>query len=288
MKKPPFEAQAVSFLRGFGQIMLQESAVTGALFLAGIATNSVLMAVGAIAGALSGVVTARLCRCDADDIARGWYGYNGALVGIALLVFHQPGAPGYALIVVGSALSTILLRVMLRRADTLPPYTAPFVLSTWGMLAIADLAGIAGAAVAPSLHAGEILALLRGVGQVMFQDAWLAGLLFLFGLALHSRQEAARALIGSALGLARDRRHGCPEALAAAGIFGFNGALTGIALADRFRGDAAAPLLGIVLSTILTRGLQLAGIPALTAPFVLASWAVALAVSRWPPALRRP
>ncbi len=279
----------VTFLRGFGQVMLQESALAGALFLVGIATSSVPMALGGMAGALSGVVTAKLCGCKTDDLRKGWYGYNGALVGIALPVFHQPGALLCALIVTGGALATVVLRAMLRRADHLPPYTAPFVLSTWGMLAIADLAGIASAVAGDAaMRTGEIPALLRGVGQVMFQGAWPAGLIFLAGLALHSRQAAAWALIGSALGLATARSLGYPEELAAAGIFGYNGALTGIALAARFRGDAVAPLLGIVLSTVATRGFQLAGIPALTAPFVLSSWAVGLAVSCLPPAARRP
>ena len=258
--------------------MLQESAPTGVLFLAGLFAGSVAMASGAILGAAAGVVAARLAGLSADDTARGLHGFNAALVGIAMLAFHPPGLLSIGLIVLGGAASTLLMEAMRRRVPALPPYTAPFVLTGWVMLAIAGVAGLPPAAAAGApLPAGELPAVLRGIGQVMFQDSWLAGLLFTIGLALHSRQAAAWALIGSALGLVTARSLGFPEHLSGAGIHGFNGALAGIALGDRYRGNVAAPLAGIVLSTLLVRAFQLAGFPALTAPFVLSTWVVSQA-----------
>ncbi|HNR98347.1 MAG TPA: urea transporter [Planctomycetota bacterium] len=272
----------VVFLRGFGQIMLQPSALTGALFLAGICTNSWLLAAGALAGALAGVVTAMLCGFKPAEISQGIYGFNGALVGIALLVFHAPGALCWLLIAAGGALSTLIMRVMLRRAEFLPPFTAPFILAAWAMLALAHSAGIEAAALGrPPSHPGDVFAVFRGLGQVMFQESWIAGAVFSIGLLLHSRQAAAWGVIGSAVGLLAARGLGCPEALLDAGIFGFNGALAGIALGSAFRDNAMMPLAGAVLSAAITRGFQLAGIPALTAPFVLATWAAILADRGW-------
>lgn len=257
--------------------MLQQSALSGALFLAGIWAGSGLMAIGGIFGALSGLGTARLGGFDREAIDRGWYGFNGALVGIALFAHHAPGIPSLLLIIVGGALASLLMHVMLRWGRGLPPYTAPFVLSTWAMLAIAAAMGLAGAAPASAPGpGGEFFAVLRGLGQVMFQDSWLSGALFAAGLALCSWPAAAWAVVGSALGLLIARILHYPDDLAMAGIFGFNAALAGVALSSRFRSGALAPLLGIVLSTVALRGFQLAGFPALTAPFVLASWAVIL------------
>ncbi|MBV6519905.1 MAG: Urea transporter [Gemmatimonadaceae bacterium] len=266
-----------SLLRGFGQIMLQQNAVAGALFLAGIGVASRPMAVAGIVGVVAGMTTAWILRFEASDISRGMYGFNGALVGIGMVAFFEPGVVIFLLIVLGGALSSILMHAMLRRADVLPAYTAPFVLTTWATLAIAHTAQLPGAVVevAPNGH-GDLFIMLRGIGQVMFQDSWIAGAIFVLGLLLSSRHSAAWALIGSTAGLVASRGLGFPDPLATAGLFGFNGALTGIALGDKYRADAMAPLLGILLSTVLIRAFQVLGIPALTAPFVLSTWIVIL------------
>lgn len=265
----------LAFLNGIGQIMLQPSAAAGALFLAGIWAASPLMALGGVVGALAGMLTAWLSGFSREDIGQGLYGFNGALVGIALLFNHVPDVPCYLLIVLGSALSSLLMRLMLRRADRLPPYTAPFVLSAWAMLALADWYGIEGAGLGSTATPhGDAFAVLRGLGQVMFQESWITGAWFAAGLLLHSRQAAAWALIGSTIGLVAARGLGYPQALADAGVFGFNAVLAGIALGAAFRDRAMLALAGIVLSVLLLRAFELAGLPALTAPFVLSTWFV--------------
>ncbi|MBW7930612.1 MAG: urea transporter [Gammaproteobacteria bacterium] len=255
--------------------MLQQSALAGVLFLVGVFGNSVPMATGGILGTLAGMAAGRLLRVPAADIAAGLYGFNGALVGMALPAFLAPGWAVFMLIVAGSALSSLLMATVRRWLGWLPAYTAPFVLSTWLMLAAA-----AALALPPALgdglplRPGWVAAVLRGLGQVMFQDSALAGLIFLAGLAVHSWRAAAWALAGSLCGLLCALLLGFPADLASAGLFGFNGALAGIALGLRPGSRLLLPLAGIVLSTLLLRAFQLAGLPALTAPFVLASWAV--------------
>lgn len=286
LHRPSLSAAVTACLKGFGQIMLQESALTGMLFLVGIGINSRWMALGAIMGALMGMVTARVCGFKSADIAQGLYGFNGALVGIAMLHFHAPAVSSFALLLLGAALSSVLMRAMLRWADALPPFTAPFVIATWSVLAVAASLGMAsatpGGVSAPS---GDVVAVLRGLAQVMFQDSWVTGIIFAVALAVHSRQAAAWALIGSTIGVVTAHGMGYPADLAEAGVFGFNAALAAIALGSAFRENAMMPLVGAVLSTIIVQGFRLAGAPALTAPFVLASWAV-IAVGRWRPAKR--
>ena len=266
----------VSYLRGFGQIMLQESHWTGALFVVGILVNSKLMLVGALLGALTGVVSANFLKLGSEDeLFRGYFGFNGALVGICVLFFLPPTLSAVGLIVAGSALSSFIMR-WLSKWGKLPPFTAPFVLSGWIVLLSAHWLGLTKNVLGIGESLGEFAAISRGVGQVMFQDNWLTGVLFLAGLAVCSLEAATWAAIGSSLGLICALGFGYPADLAFAGIFGFNAALAGIALSGKFR-NAFAPLLGIVLSVLITRGFQSTGIPPLTAPFVLSSWLVIVA-----------
>lgn len=277
MSSELFRQEGLWLLRGFGQVMLQESALTGAFFLLGVCAGSWLMALGGVLGALVGGITPRLLGWGTDDVAKGWYGFNGALVGIALFNFFAPGIWCLVLLVVGSVLSSILMRVMLRWAHVVPPYTAPFILATWAMLMLGNGLDLKVASLGGELlRQGEIFAIFRSVAQVMFQDFWLAGLLFVVGLAVHSRQAMGWALVGALGGLIVARSLGFPADLAMLGVYGFNAVLVGIALGEKFRGDVLMPLVGIVLSTLLLRVFQVAGLPALTAPFVLASWAMIL------------
>lgn len=286
VERPALAEEATSFLNGFGQIMLQESALTGVLFLVGIGINSGWMALGGVAGALAGMATARVCGFASTDIARGLYGFNGALVGIAMLYFHAPGLYSVLLLLLGAALSTVVMRAMLRWTDGPPPFTAPFIVATWAMLAVATTLGVVpGSPPGAPGPGGDIVAVLRGLGQVMFQDSWVTGIILAVALAVHSRPAAAWAVIGSAIGLVTARGLGYPPDLAAAGVFGFNAALAAIALGSTFPGNAMMPLTGAVLSTVIARWFQLAGAPALTAPFVLSAWVV-VAFGRWRPAQR--
>lgn len=275
----------VVFLRGLGQIMLQRSALTGLFFLLGLLASSPLMAVAGLGGALCGLLTAGLLRCPGHEMADGLYGFNGALVGIALLAFYAPGVMVAALVVAGAALSTLLMLAMSRGLPGLPPYTAPFVLSAWAMLAAAGALDLPGAMSGSLPEAGTTGTVLRGIGQVMFQGSALAGLFFLMGLLLHSRRAAFWAVAASLLGLACARVFGWPPALAHAGIFGFNAVLAAIAL-DGWQGSRLLlPVAGIVLATLLLRVFQLTALPALTAPFVLASWLLIIAAKLYRGAL---
>ena len=70
-------------LRGIGQVIFQDHAGTGLLFLAGIAVASPVMAAGALIGAVVGPALARALRYDRKEVEDGVYGFNPTLVGIA-------------------------------------------------------------------------------------------------------------------------------------------------------------------------------------------------------------
>ncbi len=79
-------------LRGVGQVFFQENALTGALFVLGLALSSPLMAAGAVVGSAIGSAVAWGLKYDKSELHGGIYGFNSTLVGIAAFFFFPPGA----------------------------------------------------------------------------------------------------------------------------------------------------------------------------------------------------
>lgn len=256
--------------------MLQPCHWTGVLFLFGIALNSWSMFLGAVLG--GGVATLTGCALRRSEaLKQGLFGFNGALVGIAGMFFMSPSVSSIALIVIAILLSTALAWWAQRAA--VPAYTAPFVVSGWLMLLLAPALGIAPAEVGVPLTNGLLEAMFNGVGQVMFQGSVLSGIVFVLGLWLSQKSAALWALVGSAIGAILAGMMGAPSELVGNGIYGFNAALAAVALAgNQF---SVRPLLGIVLSVLITHLFMQAGWVALTGPFVLATWLVLLSNAGW-------
>src|SRR3546814_11511481 len=76
-------------LRGLGQLMLQENAATGLLFLVGIFVGSVPMGLAALLATACGTITALLLNSAKPDIGRRLYGFSSALVGVAIMLFFK-------------------------------------------------------------------------------------------------------------------------------------------------------------------------------------------------------
>jgi urea transporter len=262
-------------LTGAGQIMLQKNAATGAIFLAGIAWNSLASAFGAVLGLAVATFTALWLRYGPLKTENGIYGFNGALVGIAAFQFLVPGISAVLLATVGAAASTVAIRWMMRRL-LLPAFTAPFVLMTWLLLGGGSLLGIMRwESTIPGSDLHFAAAVLRSIGQVMFQESVVSGAVFLAGTVFCSWRAAVRALAGSAIGCAVAVVAQLPPAQISAGLFGYNSAL--VALALRAWWPAA---LGAALTVPLAVALQKLSIAPLTAPFVLATWIIAAAWRR--------
>lgn len=262
-----------SVLRGIGQVFFQENALTGALFLVGIVLSSPLMAVGAVVGATLGMATARALKFDESELLAGIYGFNSTLVGIATLFFFKPGAACLTLLVVGCVIATLLTRLM-RRNLPFPTYTTPFIVTTWVIYFLGLALGAAQVDHGGPITAGFVSAVANGIGQVMFQASLWTALLFLVGIAINDWEHAVWVVAGSVLGmLVGIYHHDSAEQVAALGLYGYNATLAAIAL-FLWRRSLIPPLLGIVLSVPLTEHFSVTGLPALTAPFVLATWLV--------------
>ncbi len=263
-----------SVLRGIGQVFFQENALTGICFVVGIALSSPQMAVGVLVGAAIGTATAWALKFDKAEIAAGIYGFNSALVGIATLFFFRPSAISMGLLILGCVVAAPLTWLM-RRHVPFPTYTTPFILTTWALYFLGLALGTAQveASGAP-IASGFMAAVAHGVGQVMFQASVWTALLFLIGIAISDWRHALWVIAGSLLGmLVGIYHHDSAEEVAALGLYGYNATLAAIAL-FLWRRSLIWPLLGILLSVPLTEYAPNLPLPALTAPFVLATWLV--------------
>jgi urea transporter len=262
-----------TILRGVSQVMLQNNVLTGFLFLVGIFYNSWLMGLGAILGNVVGTVSAKLLHYPQKDIADGTYGANSTLVGIAVWFFLKCNIASTVAIIIGAFLSSIILHEMKKR---IPAYTAPFVVAAWvviyGVLMLHLGTLVSSASSVSSFH--FIPAITTGIGQVMFQNNIVTGLIFLLAILVSSRTAAAYALFGTLLGGSLALLFAFPLASINIGIFGYNGVLCGIALGERKYSAVLYAGLAVALSVLLCAAFDTMNVLALTAPFVLATWIV--------------
>jgi urea transporter len=304
----PAVASIDALLRGTGQVMFQNHPLTGLLFLVGIFVNSAKLGGAGLLGLGASTLAAYLLGADRALIRNGLFGFNGILVGIGLAFFLEFDPLLAVYILLGAAISTVVMMALANFFAPLdmPALTAPFVLTAWLLLfAVYQFANIRPspliapmplepqAAVQSELRelptgAGPVgltvanLAhgFFRGVGEVMFQDNLLTGVIFLLAILVNSRISAAFAALGSALGLLTALALGGDGVAIYHGLYGFNPVLCAIALGGLFFvltwKSAAYALVAAVFSAIVFAAIVVLlspiGMPALTAPFVLVTW----------------
>ncbi|MEX1325095.1 MAG: urea transporter, partial [Synechococcaceae cyanobacterium] len=126
---------------------------------------------------------------------------------------------------------------------------------------------------------------LRSLGQVIFINNPVSGLLLLLALLWQSPVMGFLSALGIAAANATARVIGCDRSARLNGIYGFNGALVGSAVAAFASFDAAPDLLvwslsvaaGAALTTLVVESLgrwllKHLGLPPLTLPFCLVTW----------------
>lgn len=300
-----------SVLRGIGQVLLQNNSYAGVLFLIGVFYNSTLFGVAILVGSAVSTATAILFAVNPSLVRAGLFGFNGALVAIALIYFLQPDSLTWTYVVFASAGTTVLMAAALRLLEAwkLPTLTAPFVFTAlcfllacarFGRLQstqVLPTAGLPKAATVEGIVTASTIAegLLNGIAQVFFQGSVVTGGLFVVGLLVSSRRACAMALMGSLTGLLVAWGMGAAEPAIRSGAFGFNSVLTAVALGGIFFvlniSSAAYTLLGAITTAVVfaatSAALEPLGMPALTLPFVLVVWLFVLAGPLFPP-LRAP
>lgn len=260
---------------GFAQVMLQPSHLVGFAFIAGAFWNSWVIASMGIVGCTAGTVTALVLGYPEDERRNGLYGFNGALVGLACAYFYQVTPLLGVFVMVGGAASSIVMYHMLRMGHK--PFTFPFVAVTWLIFALLSATGSTGmGSDSVPLH-GDIVALdalLRGVGQVLFQDSAITGLIFLAAIAARSRVEGGYAALAVLIGLVGGYVCGFPADAINLGLFGYNGVLCAILFAGPRMRDLVSAVAAMILSILVVRLFHIVDLPAFTFPFVVSSWII--------------
>ncbi|BAN47639.1 urea transporter [Metapseudomonas resinovorans] len=278
--RPEVRSWASAQLNGFSQIFLQRHPGCGALILLAIAVGAPQLLGGALLGGAAAWLTAVRRRYAPADIDAGLYGYNGVLLGLLLSARFEPSLYLALLIFCAGGLSSLVLNPLLgaaRKHNWLPAYTSPFVGLGWLLLALGGPLELTPTSVAASdLQMGGIdtaMAVVRGIGQVIFLDQPVAGALVLAALALAGWRVALWALLGSLTAMLLALLQGMPVQAVLGGLFGLNGALIALALGKDLQRPWCA-LAGILLGVALQPGFAALGLPAMTAPFILACWLV--------------
>lgn len=121
-----------AILRSYGQIFLQPSSRAGFLFVLAIAVNSLSQAIIALAAILTSLLTARLLKVTATDISQGLYGFNAALLALAISNTLAVTPASLLLIIAGSALTVLLLQQFQQRSAALCLHLQPLIFSPAG------------------------------------------------------------------------------------------------------------------------------------------------------------
>lgn len=289
-----------TLFRGAGQVMFQNSAWTGLLFIIGIFYGAYhegmgIVAWGAVLGLVVSTITGYILGLPAKDGREGLWGFNGILVGCAFPTFMGNTGWMWLALILCAALTTWVRTGFnnVMKPWKVNSFTFPFVFCTWlFLLAARAMHGIPPTHMSdPSLPeafvSGEsirflalILYWLKGIAQVFLIDSWVTGLLFLAGLFIGSRWAALWAAVGSALALLVAILFGASGYDVAHGLYGFSPVLTAIALATVFYKpsfrSAIWALLGICVTVFVQAGMNVMtaplGIATLTAPFCIATW----------------
>lgn len=273
--------QLRSFARSIGQILLQRNAATGVLILAAVFAFSPRLACALVIGALTGGIVAYIVEdADSPTMRDDLYGFNGALAALAAFTFIRDDSQAGAVAIVSAMLATALsfrLGHVLRRFR-LPVYSSPAIIVTWCWLPLfADGIPSGVPASVASTTTAWLEAILAGFAPIVFASGFLAGTLLLVSLCAARPAHAAWAIAGSTVGLSLHALAGAPDAVLLSGACGFNATLTALATSKY---GVRATLAGIVVAVVIERAAASLGIISLTAPFVLATWAVQATIHR--------
>jgi urea transporter len=277
-----------STLSAYALLVFGSGPWLGALLFAATLVHPAAGLAGAIA-ALGGTVTASALGYRADALRTGYYGFNAALVGLALASGRGLDLPLAALCLLGCAGAALLTAVLgdaFHRTALLPVLVLPFVTLTTGLIrAVPDTTPSAlGANVSLlDLHLARVPAietLLKSFGAIVYSPDAFTGALVLVAFVAASRIATLTALAG--LGVAnvvgRLLHASADGALHAA----YNGALTCVAVGAYFFVPGPNSTLAAVVAAAVAAWLSLAlgaildqaHLPVLAWPFVIVSLVV--------------
>lgn len=236
------EELADAAARGVGQVIFLNSPKSGQILGLGLFLGDPYLAGLAALGTFTATATARAAGLDKASINDGLLGYNGCLVGCAAAVFGSPSILAATTATIVGASATPFVASSLKEAmGSVPQWTFAFnfvtltsLLKTRPLLAPppATTTETATAAVASkgSVFFDVLTSPLTGVSQIFVVQSPLSGAIILGGIGSYSPLLAVHALGGSTTGTLMGALGGAPLEELTMGLYGFNSALTSMAV----------------------------------------------------------
>ena len=257
--------------KGIGQIFFQESVVCGIVFAFAVFFSNWVMGVALLVATIFGTLTAVLLKLDKLAINQGLYGFNAALVGVAMVLFFKPTILVWVLIVIGAILSTLIYAYFLKKKVSV--FTLPFIIITWLMyFSFKPFLTPATLQILPQHSSLDFIAILsKSFSQVLFQNNIWVGIVLLIALAWSSKVAALFGLIGAILSAILACFFGFTIQEINDGLLGYNAVLCAIVFADWNYKALTLAIFSIMLSFVCLVLLKYFNFLPLTFPFVLAS-----------------
>lgn len=260
-------------LKGFSQIMLQENAATGLLFLCGIFWGSPVMGFASLFSVLIGTLTAIILKFGESETEQGLYGFSAALTGVGLVLFLGNTFTVWVLVLLGAVVSAVLQHAFIQKK--IAAFTFPFILSTWVLVFFARqyLPHLINPPVAEtSSFSSNYLFAVLGYAEVIFQNNFVSGVLFLLGVFISSPKAAIYGFLGAVL--AGVIAWGLPLPLTEInmGLFSYNAVLCAIVFAGAGSSNAVWASFSVVLAVLIGFLMFKLNLMQLTFPFVASVW----------------
>lgn len=263
-----------AFFNGFSQIMLQENIWTGILFITAILFDSTHMGIAGIAANIIAIATAKLMKFNPEYIQKGFYGFNAALFGIAIVFYFQESFGVWMILILGTIATTFIMNYALTR--NLPVFTFPFVLITWISLLALSIPELASKTIPENFVEIEKLDdfLIEGhaFGQVIFQGGLITGFIFFIGIFINKPIAALYGFVAVIISIYISNLSAVTQQQINSGAVSFNAVLCGIALSGPRVRDGIYVSIAVIIATRFDLILIDYGWTTLTFPFVFAMW----------------
>lgn len=252
-----------ALLASISQIYFVNRPLAGLLITLGVLWASPYMGLAMLIAASSGILTAHFLKFDRELQAEGCYGFNGALVGLALALFAPPST-GLLLAAAVLGAASGVIYAYFRKWVPFSCYTLPFNLLIlpwlyWNGQRLVDEV--------PSNYEFS----LSAIGQVIFLPDTVPAVMVCAALLLSGIGMLGWAFVGAIITSGTATFLLVNPDYINFGLTGYNGVLAAVAMFwHQFKPGwsiAAAVLAGLMTAMMLKTGL-----PMLTMPFVLSCW----------------
>lgn len=281
-------------MKGISQVIFIENVISGVIILVAIAISSWYLGLIALLSSAIGALVGKIGGGDEETVNRGLYGYNSVLTGMALILFLTEESR-WAIALAAAAITAIFTAAMMHfmKNTTIPIVTFPFIVLTWFMLIASyklETIQLSNDLVPQSLSQWELhiegkvdwtKGIFNGIGQIFFLNHVISGILLFIAVFWAGWRWILYAVLGNGVALIAAYGLGGEHSLIYMGLYGYNAILACLAVALVFKEEHNhyAPVSGIIaacltvpLTASMSTWLLPYGLPALTMPFVLATW----------------